>query len=541
VLCRLEDVLPVRILDYLDLAIAEALWDEHDLSKPFRAAGTNSSVSTPLVAKVLTLNRCICPTSHYAIEDWLGHTALPEMLAFDPKKFNDDKLYYELDKICASKRALENHLFSSTYRRDPQSYDFVNYDLSTSYFVGVRCKLSRFGRSKDGRKDKKQVVLGVLINNDGLPFQWDVWPGDTAEVNTLERVVRACRQRFHLKWITLVFDRGLVSDDNLTLIEGKHLKYISALDRDQIANVPEIPLHLFQDLQPEGLEKQVAALPDFERYDDQQVFRDLGTLGQQRYVLGFNPALFVSERKTREAKVRVFDAFLEKLNDELAQAQRSRKLGPTRRKVDAELKRLKLSGLYGKPEFKRIVIRRKPRPDKKGSDRAKPKAIRSYRVCIEQDRKEMRADSLLDGVCVFVSNHRETRPDGAYVMPARQIIWAYRNKTQIEDVFKHVKSFLKLRPFFVNTDEHVVAVYTMCVLGYFLNQVLAMRRQRIEGKDYLNTKKLYSPFESCRLTEFSAENSDRVVKKLVRRTSEQQRLLRELGLSHLETPTWLKD
>jgi len=108
-------------------------------------------------------------------------------------------------------------------------------------------------------------------------------------------------------------------------------------------------------------------------------------------------------------------------------------------------------------------------------------------------------------------------------------------------MFKHVKSFLKLRPFFVNTNEHVAAACTVCVLAYLLNQALATRQQRIEGEHYLNTKKLDSPLQPCRLAQLRVDNSGHVVKKLVRRTSEQCRLLRELAMSHLETPTWLKD
>ena len=82
VLCRLDEVIPIASLEYLDLAVAEALWEEHGLSHAFGKRKTSSDVSTPLVAKVLTINRCVSPCSHYAIEEWLRHTALPEMLGF---------------------------------------------------------------------------------------------------------------------------------------------------------------------------------------------------------------------------------------------------------------------------------------------------------------------------------------------------------------------------------------------------------------------------------------------------------------------------
>jgi transposase len=101
------------------------------------------------------------------------------------KNLNDDKIYYELNKIDENQQRIENHLFKMTYKNDKASYDFVNYDLSSSYFVGMKCDLSQYGRSKDDKSHNKQVILGLLINNKGYPFKWDIYPGNTAEVDTL--------------------------------------------------------------------------------------------------------------------------------------------------------------------------------------------------------------------------------------------------------------------------------------------------------------------------------------------------------------------
>ncbi len=88
---------------------------------------------------------------------------------------------------------------------------------------------------------------------------------------------------------------------------------------------------------------------------------------------------------------------------------------------------------------------------------------------IEKKEDVIRADKLIDGVCVFVSNHIERQGRGFKLKP-QAIINAYRNKTKVENVFKNVKSLLKLRPFFVNTDYHVSAVYTICMKAYFINK-----------------------------------------------------------------------
>jgi transposase len=114
----------------------------------------------------------------------------------------------------------------------------LNYDLTTTYFVGYKCELSAFGKGKAEYHGRRQVLMGVLINDEGYPFKCEVFPGNTAEVKTLKRNINAYKTRFGLADtnVTLVFDRGIISDENAMLIEDAQMKYISAFDRNQIAS-----------------------------------------------------------------------------------------------------------------------------------------------------------------------------------------------------------------------------------------------------------------------------------------------------------------
>ena len=94
----LDTVDPIKTAAYLDVAVVSSLWDEWLLSTAFSKV-TEEELSTPLVARILTINRCISPCSHYSIPKWVDRTALPEMFGLDRNKLNDDKLYHELDKI----------------------------------------------------------------------------------------------------------------------------------------------------------------------------------------------------------------------------------------------------------------------------------------------------------------------------------------------------------------------------------------------------------------------------------------------------------
>ena len=68
-----------------------------------------------------------------SIQDWVKTTALPQILNLDPDTLNDDKLYYELNKVEANKESLENFLFNKTYQLNSESYNYVNYDLTLKY------------------------------------------------------------------------------------------------------------------------------------------------------------------------------------------------------------------------------------------------------------------------------------------------------------------------------------------------------------------------------------------------------------------------
>lgn len=516
----LSNIVAHECLNYLDVAVVNQLWETWKLSDAFTFDITRGDLSTDLVAKVLTINRCLDPCSHYSVPQWIRTTALPDILGETLFNLNDDKIYYELSKIQKNKPSLENFLYHQTYAQDPDSYNYINYDLSSSYFVGLKCKLSAFGRSKDGKPNCKQVILALMINSRGYPFKWDVFPGNTPEIETMEGVIKSCAHRFKLKDISMVFDRGLVSDETLTLIEDKQLKYITALDRDQIPHVPTIDLKIFKNLDSDKVLELITRLPGFVQFDSSFYYRDLGVTGKRRYLLGINPVRFLQDRKTRQEKMECFRSFLAQINKSLKKAKRDRNVNATRNQVFNELKRLKIKKYYEDPQLHEIDV---PVTLADGSG----KQVRSFQVTINENKERIATEKLTDGLCVFVTNHIKKEQE-EYLLPAKRLIEAYREKTQVEDAFKNIKSFLKIRPFFVNTDDHVKAVYTICVLSYFINRYLSEKRKETEGKNYLNSAQLYAPFKSGKLVTFLDTVAGFTKKDIIPLSEEQKTILRSL-------------
>ena len=525
VVTRLKDIVVKDSKAYLDIALVNELWNSWQLDQAFDFEISDSPLSTPLMAKILTINRCTDPCSHYSVPKWAKQNALAKVLNMDLSRLNDDKIYYELDKIHENHFSIENYLFKQTYLKHSGSYRYINYDLTTSYFVGYKCKLSAFGKGKAECRGRRQVLLGVLINDEGYPFKWDVFPGNTAEVKTLKRNINACKTRFKLSGanVTLVFDRGIISDDNAQMIEDANMKYISALDRNQIPGCG-VDLTPFKQISTDD----VSPKPDgFKKYDDELYFHDHGVIGDKRFIVGFNPALFSEDRKNRKEKISFFKTYLKNENKDLKNAQRDRKLKATEGRVLNELKRLKIKKYYEEPTLHPIVF-------KKRLKNGIVKSVNSFRVQVKKKADIIVADKLLDGVCVFITNHIERQGRGFKVNP-RKVIRAYRDKTKIEDVFKNVKSFLKIRPFFVNTEKHVKAVYTICILAYFLNKFLANQRKAVGEKDYLNSKELYAPFKNIDVVTLFDRISGETVTKPVELPEETRSILEKIGMPHVSS------
>jgi transposase len=268
--------------------------------------------------------------------------------------------------------------------------------------------------------------------------------------------------------------------------------------------------------------------PGFEKYDEMLYFKDAGIIEGKRYVLGFNPGLFAEDRKNREEKIALFKAYLKQENLDLGKAKRDRDHDATKNRVVSELKRLKIKKYFESPLAEPITVHTMLKS-------GKLKAVKSFNVQVKMKKEIIEADKLLDGLCVFLTNHIERHGRGFKVRP-QTIIKAYRNKTKIEDVFKNVKSFLKIRPLYVNTEAHVKAVYTICILAYFINRYLANKKQEIGDMDYLNSRQLYAPFKDIDLTTIVDRRTGRSVKKAVVPPPETKKLLEKIAMMHVVRP-----
>ena len=121
--------------------------------------------------------------------------------------------------------------------------------------------------------------------------------GNTQDVTTIVNLADNLRKKLNLKECTLIFDRGMVSQDNLYYLEDKEFQYVTALDRNQIEGLDLFDLSLFKDidLSKENLANQ---LPGFNKFDDDLYYQEKVKDDDARCILGFNRSMKKDELKT---------------------------------------------------------------------------------------------------------------------------------------------------------------------------------------------------------------------------------------------------
>ncbi len=515
----LDDLTVTHRYAYLDVAVANAVWQHWQLDAVFPPPGKRV-LSLAAMARILTLNRCTDPAAKSKIPDWFRQTALPWLLAIKPNGVNASRIFRELAAIEHHKDALCQHVFSRLQRQQPETLHAVFYDLSSTTFSGSRCVLMKWGHCKEGYHN--HVVLALVVTAEGVPFYWEVLPGGTADVTTITWLLEQLQKHFEGIRATLVFDRGMVSKDNLARVEAAQIKYISAMDKSQVEGLSGIDFTRFSHLEPTRVHQQAGQLPDFTRLSDTTFYREVKVEGQRRYILCFNPQLFMDQRRARAQAVEAFRACADDLNTALRAAKQSRQRQATLAKFQQPLHKAKLAAFVD-VELHPLMVTGLTR------------WIRTYQGTVVVNEPAMRHAGRLDGFWLLVTNHSD-KVKGDFQVPAREVIRPYQEKVVIESSFRDIKSFIDIAPMYVWTEAHVKAHYTICILSHLINRTLTLRLHQHQGettKDIVSHERLYDSLSSCQIDRIEAENVQLSTYNMTRPSLEQQELLERVGLTNL--------
>src|SRR6202166_4524497 len=290
------------------------LWSRLDLYRFFEQAVDEDPADVPWsrVAAVLAINRLCAPGSELAIEErWYPSTALDDLLGIEEGKINDTRLYRCLDQILPHKTKLEGHLKDRYGSLFGAEFDVLLYDLTSTYVEGAAedNPMMRRGYSRDHRPDCEQMVIALIVNSEGFPFSYETFDGNRADVSTMETILRMVERKYGQARRIWVFDRGIVSEENLQAIRKRGGQYLVGTPRSQMKRFEaELVQEGWTQVRPEVEVKKVAIPQGEETYilcrtagrkEKEKAIRNRFSTSMERALKGLQKTITLGRLKDR--------------------------------------------------------------------------------------------------------------------------------------------------------------------------------------------------------------------------------------------------
>ena len=430
---RFQDLRKLKTLNIKHLGeilAGEKSWNDLGLEQILSRflSRTRLADKTVLLLKTMILSRLIEPQSKLALSGWYHQMALAEL---EGELFQPQHFYRAMDELIPHKDRIEIALHEREKDLFSMNLNLVFYDLTSSYFEGDCCPLGHHGYSRDHRPDREQVVIGLLVTDEGLPLAHQVYTGNTKDSNTLSDQVQRLQKKFGLKNCVLVVDRGLVTEANLAELVLQDYQYIVALRKRK------------RELFLPVLEAGRAQLKPIEGQKELSGFETkLAELGEDRVIFCFNPDKAEIESRHRQEKLQ---------------------------KAETELKKIQQLYLTGKRKDQEKLLQQAARylERKKLSRffRLKTDIDMGISIAFKQDPLDFEAE--LDGLFILRTNRTD--------LTLAELVQAYKTLARAESAFKELKDFIDLRPMRHWAEERVRAHIFICVLSYLLEICLEIK------------------------------------------------------------------
>jgi transposase len=220
-----------RLRNFGDIYLALLLWHRlglADFCKEHMPEG-REVIPWSVMACILSVARFCAPSSELQIaESWYDKTALEDLLGVPTSRVNDDRLYRSLDILLPHKDALCMHLQKSYGELFGETFDFLFYDITSTYFEGVALgnPQAKRGYSRDSRPDCPQVCIGLVTSREGLPLAFEVFDGNRSDVTTTEEMILIMESKYGKASRIWVMDRGMVSEENIEFMQQRGARYL---------------------------------------------------------------------------------------------------------------------------------------------------------------------------------------------------------------------------------------------------------------------------------------------------------------------------
>lgn len=492
-------------LNSLEAVRSRTVGGEHLTLEAFRLLGLDSKLKElgftgPELAAACgsIIGRACRPGSERATHDWLlNHSALGELISYDFEKISQSRMYQIADRLLKHKAELENHLAEQERHIFNLKETITLYDLTNTYFEGVSAgnSLANHGKSKEKRTDCPLVTLAVVMDGQGFIKHSEVFEGNVSEAKTLAMMLRKLENHFNQTPLfqrekpIVIMDAGIATDENVQWIKENGYSYLVVSRKRHREFNDEDAVIVKKD--------QRCTVKAHKVIDEESGEILLYCHSTQR------------EKKERAINNRFavrFEDALKKLNSGLHQKGYVKKY----EKIIEKIGRLK---------------------------QRYPKAAAQYEVSVEHDENRGNA-TLISWEHQPKPNTKNTLP-GVYCLRTDQNwneeeLWrTYTMLTEVEAVFRSLKSELGLRPIFHQQTDRISAHLFISVLAYHLIQVIRFRLKKIGIHDSWESIR-EQVGDHCRITmTVKCKNGDTVhVRKSCRPDPRHQRIYDALGLPH---------
>jgi transposase len=480
------------------------LWEILD-----RLLGKSKTVPFADRALVLVANRLIHPTSEHGLAGWLetdflcdrqGRRFVPRWRKRRRVRVHHQQLdawYRTLDNLVVAKDEIEVALYGRLRNLFSLKPQLVLYDITSTYFEGAGPEgLAEHGYSRDGKPQNVQVIVGVVMVN-GWPIAHQVWEGNRVDHSTVLEAVEDLRRRFAFGRVVFVGDRGMVTEDTLAGLTQDGQGYLVGIKR-----------------------RRNTQFDEYVRLVDEKKWKDcpLGITAREKKD---PPRTRVQEVASGEKGLRVFVIDSEERR-QYEEAMRMRSMEKTQAKLAAVQERVARGNLV---EAAKIGA---------AAQRALA-AHHGHRYYTWRLRK---------GVFEFEPSEnlvRETRMEGKYViattekdLDALEAVQIYKDLSEVERGFRHMKDVLALRPIYHRIAPRVRGHIFVAALALLVERLLE-RRLKDAGVE-LSAPEALSALATIRLVSFRlpGQPSRRGVSPGSPRA---RQVLKALRISDLKPPT----
>ena len=417
------DIRMLGAWSYGGLYVLETLWRELELPKVIREHAPKGDAGRVVERALLAMvaNRALSPQSKLGcFERWLAEEA------FFPggERLELHHLYRAMDALSSFKEAVEKAVFFRMADLFNLDVDLIFYDTTSLHFEideededGPVAR--KRGYSKNGRADAPQVVVGLAVTRDGVPVRSWVFPGDTGDVTTVERVKKDLRG-WKLNRCVFVGDAGMNSAENrrtLSLGGGKYILASRLRAGDEVTEEVLTRAGRYQAV-AENLQVKEVVVGDGER--------------RRRYVVCFNPQEAERQARHREEVVKLLEAELATLRPPAKEAAHSKRT----------------CQLLTTDRYRRYL-----RQTSTGAPRI--------------DRAAIAAEEKRDGKWVLQTNDDTLTPE--------DLALGYKQLMRVEQCWRVMKSGLRMRPVFHFKPSRVEAHISLCVLALLLERMVEIR------------------------------------------------------------------